>query len=91
MHNLKIEFVFACYYIMYVNYDDLHKSPVASSAPGATVDLSPVFMLVAFPKMCNKITTPMYATENNNIVFGDIYQPSASSPKNESEFYCCLG
>ena len=27
----------------------------------------------------------MYATENNNITFGDIVHPSASSPKNDRE------
>ena len=68
---------------MYVNFDDLHKSPVAS-ASGVTVAPPALFMLVTFPKMCSKMTTPMYATENNNIDFGDINQPSASSPKNES-------
>ena len=85
MHNLKIGIVFACYYVMYVNYDDLHKSPAASSTSGTTVALSALFMLVTFPKMCNKMTIPMYATENNNIVFGDICHPSASSPKKESD------
>ena len=68
---------------MSINYDDLHKSP-AASASGVTLAAPALFMLVTFPKMCNKMTTPMYATENNNIDFGDICHPSASSPKNES-------
>ena len=29
----------------------------------------------------------MYATENNNMVFGDIVNPSASSPKKD-KLYC---
>ena len=44
-------------------------------------------MLVIFPKMCKSITNPIYATENSNIVFGDIFHPSASSPKNEKPLF----
>ena len=36
---------------------------------------------VILPNICKRITHPMYATENNNMTFGDILNPSASLPK----------
>ena len=56
------------------------ESGIGPSLPGALID-------EIFPNMCKRITQPMYATENNNMVFGDIVHPSASSPKKDR--LCC--
>ena len=60
------------------------RSPAPVSGSGvADAAAFLALIVVTFPNICNKITHPIYATENNNMVFGLIYHPSASSPKNE--------
>ena len=69
----------------------IHKSPPSGggvsgcSGAGPSFGVSAAFNCEIFPNICRRITHPMYATENNNITFGDIVHPSASSPKNDRE------
>ena len=60
-----------------------HRSLFGPSPVGGA---STFLILVTFPKMCRRITNPMYATENKRIVLGDIVQPSASSLKKDKLF-----
>ena len=73
------------YYLIY--YKPSQRSPAPVSGPGSGMS-APfyVFIFEIFPKMWSKITHPIYATLKSNIDFGDIFQPSASSPKNERPF-----
>ena len=63
-----------------------HRSSVELPAPMssgvASGDFDPLIE-VTFPKMCRRITTPMYATENKSIVFGLIDHPPASPTLNK--------
>ena len=62
-----------------------HRSPAApaSAAPSGAPGVDPVLRVEILPKICNKMTQPIYATLNNKIAFGLILNPSASSPKND--------
>ena len=68
-----------------------HRSPPVELLPpaspvGGGVTVSVFLIDVTFPNICKRMTIPMYATENNKIVFGEIVHPSASSLKNDKLF-----
>ena len=72
-----------------------HRSPPVellppASLPGGGVVIGSDFLIdVTFPNICKRMTNPMYATENNRIVFGDMVHPSASSLKNDKLLALC--
>ena len=74
-----------------------HRSPPVELLPpaepvGGGVTVSVFLIEVTLPKICKRMTIPMYATEKSKIVFGEMVHPSASSLKNDKLFalFCDL-